>query len=242
MNELTKIAQIINGGMNQLGRKIDSLAMELRNRKHTDSKISVSIPEIKTDNLEKAIKDGLNTLEINIPEQQTPIIKFPEFPKFPKIPAPIVNVPETVVNVPPANITVTPTPVTFPDSMKVEGMDKLIEGVNRETEEYNIFDEVNSKKPLPIIVMGKNGKQITDFGGDFTAPSIVAIRVGSEAVGEDNLLPVTTDGFAIPMFDQQIIDEALAPATTIITYKRAGVTVATKTITVSGTTTTITVT
>jgi hypothetical protein len=47
-------------------------------------------------------------------------------------------------------------------------------------------------------------------------------------------------GFCIPRHDQEIIDEALAPATTVITYKLAGVTVATKTITVSGTTTTIT--
>jgi hypothetical protein len=44
------------------------------------------------------------------------------------------------------------------------------------------------------------------------------------------------------MFDTQIIDTSAAPATTTITYKRDGITVATKTIVVDGTTTTVTVT
>jgi len=247
MNELTKIAQIINNGMNNLGRKIDSLVIELRNRKTPNSNISVDIGDNVAKGVGDAIKESITGLEM--PKFEG----FPEYPPFPEIPIPqvtvnvpeiklpTINVPETVVNVPPANITVEPTPVTFPDKMKVEGMDKLIEGVNREVEDKSIFDEVNSKKPLPIIVMGKNGKQITDFGGEFTAPSTVAIRVGTTAIGEDNPMPVTVDGFAIPMFDTQIIDEALSPATTVITYKRAGVTVATKIITVVGTTTTISV-
>ena len=45
-----------------------------------------------------------------------------------------------------------------------------------------------------------------------------------------------------PKHDRQVIDESAAPATTIITYSLLGVTVATKTITVSGTTTTISMT
>jgi hypothetical protein len=48
-------------------------------------------------------------------------------------------------------------------------------------------------------------------------------------------------GFEIPPHDTQAIDESLAPATTTITYKKSGATVAVKTITVSGTTTTISV-
>ena len=44
---------------------------------------------------------------------------------------------------------------------------------------------------------------------------------------------------AVPYHDKQVIDESLAPATTVITYSLAGVDVATKTITVAGTTTTI---
>jgi len=47
--------------------------------------------------------------------------------------------------------------------------------------------------------------------------------------------------FAIPPHDKQVIDESGAPALTTITYSLSGITVATKTIVVSGTTTTITV-
>lgn len=48
-------------------------------------------------------------------------------------------------------------------------------------------------------------------------------------------------GMPIPPHDEQVIDESAAPTTTTITYKLAGVTKMVKTITVSGTTTTITV-
>ena len=48
-------------------------------------------------------------------------------------------------------------------------------------------------------------------------------------------------GFKEPYHDQEVIDESLAPTTTVITMKLAGVTVGVKTISVSGTTTTITV-
>jgi hypothetical protein len=51
-------------------------------------------------------------------------------------------------------------------------------------------------------------------------------------------IPVSS-GLITPLHDEQVINEALAPATTVITYKLAGATVATKTITVAGTTTTI---
>ena len=124
--------------------------------------------------------------------------------------------------------------------MKVEGMDKLLESVNRETP-APVFD-FNSKNPLAVMVVDSRGKQISDFKSDLTAPSMVAIRVGTSAVGSTNPLPVTTDGFAIPMFDTQEIDESAAPGTTTITYKLDSVVVATKVITVAGTLTTITVT
>lgn len=58
-------------------------------------------------------------------------------------------------------------------------------------------------------------------------------------ISKANPLPVVSDG--IPLYDTRIIDESAAPATTVVTYKLAGVTVATKTITISGTTTTIAV-
>jgi len=243
MDNLIKVVQILNTGINNLSRKFDNLALELRNKRQPDSKMNISIPENVAEAIGYAMKEGLKGLKIptptiNIPDQKSPIVN---------VPAPIVNIPKfdipvPIVNVPPANITVSPTEVKFPESMKVQGMEELLKSVSRETQNGNIFDGVSSKNPLPIMVVDAKGKQITDFGSDITAPSMVSLKVGTTAVSETNLLPVTTDGFAIPIFDQQIIDESLAPATTVITYRKAGVTVATKTITVSGTTTTITLT
>ena len=243
-----QIASLISNGLSSLGRKIDSLAIELRRKSPPpNTKVSVDIGDNVAKGVSDAIKESIGALKM----PDMPVM--PEHPPFPEIPTPqvtvnipeiklpTINVPETVVNIPPANITVSPTPVTFPDSMKVEGMKELIKGINREIDDKSIFEEVSSKKPLCVQIMDSKGKQITQFGGDFSAPSVVGIRVGSTAVDEDNPMPVTVDGFAIPMFDTQVVDEALAPATTIITYKRSGVTVATKTITVVGTTTTISV-
>ena len=62
---------------------------------------------------------------------------------------------------------------------------------------------------------------------------------GGSSVTVDNLYKT---GFSIPPYDTEVIDESGAPATTVITYSKNGSTVATKTITVSGTTTTISVT
>ncbi len=52
---------------------------------------------------------------------------------------------------------------------------------------------------------------------------------------------VISAGFAVPYHDQEIINEA-DPNNVIITYKRSGASVATKTIVISGSTTTITIT
>lgn len=46
-------------------------------------------------------------------------------------------------------------------------------------------------------------------------------------------------GLKEPYHDEEVIDETSAPATTVITFKLNGVTVGTKTITVSGAITTI---
>jgi len=238
---MEKIAQIIVNSMNLLGRKIDSLAMELRNQNRkpnspinippTEVKFSdFTLPSMDTIGIEKAIQKGLESIQVNVPEI-----------KIPKNETPIVNVEAPIVNVPPANITVTPTPIEFPKEMKVEGMKELIKGVNRETSEPKIFEEITSKSPLAVMIVDKKGRHIEDFASELTSPSMVAIRVGTTAIGEDNPMPTSTDGFMIPVFDQQIIEESGAPALTTITYKKSGVTVATKSIVVSGTTTTITV-
>jgi hypothetical protein len=76
-----------------------------------------------------------------------------------------------------------------------------------------------------------------------TAQQVDNNRLGTYDVeyvsGPDGKIQVVTSGLCVPRHDEEVIDEALAPATTVITYKLAGVTVATKTITVAGTTTTI---
>jgi len=216
---MDKFTAIITNGLTLLAKKIDSLVQEVKNQKPPI--IKMDAPIIKVD-----LKD------IKIPE----FPKMPEYPAFPQIPtpvvnveapvvnvpAPVVNVEAPIVNVPPANITVEPTPVTFPEIMKVEGMKDLIDGINREPEPYPILLEgISNKNHIPVQVVDAKGRPLgaNDFGGGSGGPSTVAIRVGTQAVGSDNLLPVTTDGFSIPVFDTQVIDESAAPATTTITYK-----------------------
>lgn len=235
---MEKIAIIITNSLTLIGRKIDALITEVRNQKPPvinvpEPKFEVKFPEMP---------------EIKIPDFPA----FPEYPAFPEIPTPHVEVtvpeidfskmPAPVVNVPPANITVEPAKVEFPDKMKIEGMEALLEAVNRPEERESIFEEVNSKSPLSVRIVDNKGRAINDFGGSSGGPSVVGIRVGTTQVDSENPLPVTTDGFAIPSFDTQIIDESLAPGLTTITYKKNGSTVATKTITVVGTLTTIAVT
>lgn len=238
MENFSKIAILFTNSITLLSRKIDSLITEVRNQKAP----VVNLPQPK--------------VEVQFPE--FPAIKmpefpaFPEYPKFPEIPVPIINIPEQktpivnlpapIVNVSSPNVTVEPTPVQFPDKMKVEGMEKLLEFLSREPEMIDIFKEVTSKSPLPVMILDSKGKRVSDFGGGLSGPSVVGIRVGTTQVDESHPLPVTVDGFSIPFFDTEIINEALAPATTVITYKKEGVVVATKTIVVSGTTTTITLT
>jgi hypothetical protein len=254
MQPLTQLVSAITNGINNLGRKIDSLAMELRRKSPPPhSKISVDIG----DNVAKGVGDAIKESIGNLKMPEMPMMpEHPPYPPFPEIPAPqvtvnvpeiklpTINVPETVVNLPAPVVNVEPTPVTFPNEMKVIGMDKLIEGVNRETEPVKLLDGITDKNPVPVHIVDSKGKVMSanDFGGGLSGPSTVAIRVGTTAVGQDNPMPVTVDGFAIPMFDTQIIYESGAPALTTIVYERSGVTVATKTITVSGTTTTVAVT
>ena len=239
MDPIVKIAQLLSNAFTILGRKIDTLTAEVRSKRQPDSKMNISIPENVAEAIGSAMRESLKgmklpTPHITLPDQKAPVVNIP------KMETPIVNVPAPIVNVPPAQITVSPAQVNFPESMKVEGMDKLLEGVNRETPPPPFY--FNSKNPLAVMVVDRKGKQIDDFKSDLTAPSMVSIKVGNTAVGANNPLPVTVDGFSIPKFDTQTIDESLAPATTTITYKLASVTVATKVITVSGTLTTITVT
>ena len=220
---MEKIALLLNNSINLLSRKFDSLALELRNKKAPIINSTISIDENVSKGISQAVERSLDKLVIPSPK-----ITFPEYPKFPKIPAPIINIPETVVNVPPAQITVEPAKVEFPKEIKIEGMDKLLESVNRETFNGNVFDEVSSKRPLSVQVVDNKGKPITNFGGDMTAPSVVGLKNGLAQVSSSNPLPVA-DAFQIPKYDQIVLTYSGDDIATVV-YKLAGATIATLTL------------
>lgn len=60
------------------------------------------------------------------------------------------------------------------------------------------------------------------------------------SLGDPAQLALLQQSMPIPEHDEEIIDESGAPSTIVITYKKNSATVATETITVSGTTTTVT--
>lgn len=184
----------------ELNDKIDKL-----NKGLTDHKIEVNVPEFK-----------------DFPEIKLPEIKIPEI-KIPKIEVP--KIPEPKVTVKP-NITVEPTPVKFPKEMEVKGLNKIIEAI---PDPYSIRDEVSRTEPLPIMVMDAQGRQITDFGGSFSAPNIVGIKIGNEVLSGDTPIP-TTSAMNIPAYDEQVIGYTAGELTSV-TYKKGGVTVATLTLT-----------
>ena len=60
------------------------------------------------------------------------------------------------------------------------------------------------------------------------------------SLGDPAQLALIQQPMPIPEHNEIVIDESGAPATTVVTYKKDSATVATQTITVSGTTTTVT--
>lgn len=230
MLEIEKLGLLLNGALQALGKKLDLLSSDLKSQK--PPVINVQPPEVRIDN-------------VNIPEIKLP--DYPQFPAFPDIPAPIVNVPEAkppivnvpapIVNVPPANITVEPAKVEFPKEMEVKGMKELVANSYKEDLPKNIFDEVSSKRPLPIIVMGRNGKQITEFGGsgDGGAPAVVGLK----NTGTTQINPATEDtlakipGLSIPIHDQIVLSYTGDNLTGVV-YKLATVTKATLTLSYTG--------
>src|SRR3990167_11516939 len=220
MDNLTKIAQLINGGFNLLTREIKMLSLELRNKKAPIINSQISISEDVSKGISQAVERSLDKLKIPIPQ-----INIPE-QKIPKIPTPVVNVEAPIVNLPPANITVEPTKVEFPKEMKVEGMDKLLESVNRETP-APAFD-FSSKNPLAVMVVDSKGKRISEFGGDMTAPAIVGLkntdREQIDPATEDTLAKIP--GLSIPLHDEIVMTYTDDDLTTVV-YKLATVTVAT---------------
>jgi hypothetical protein len=190
MEDLEKLAVIINNANKATNRKLDELSDGFRNQK--PPVINVSPPQI---NVADVIVPPINMPEIVMPP-------FPPYPAFPeiKIPAPIVNIPKQeapivnvpapIVNVPPANITVEPK-IDFPKEIEIKGMKELLKNTGKEQEKLNLFENISSKSPLPIMVIDKTGKQVSDFGGELTAPSMVSLKVGTTPVSSANPLPVS---------------------------------------------------
>lgn len=181
MDVLTKALKIITNSFSILGKKIDTLSSEVKRQKAPI--VNVESPDVNV-NVPDAVMIEFKVPElpeypafpeIKIPEIKLPTIVIPEI-KVPDIKVTVPEIKLPVFNVPQANVTVTPTPVTFPSEMKVIGMDKLIAEVSREEEEKSIFEEINSKSPLSVQIMDNNGKPITDFKSDMTAPSVVGLK------------------------------------------------------------------
>lgn len=187
-----------------------------------------------------------------------PAVKIPPFPPLPKlevapidtrgieraierglgsIKQPNVKVDAPIVNVPAANITVESAPVEFPKEMKVEGIKEIKEGIEAivNKEERNPFDGISHKKPLPMIILDASGKQVSNFGGDMTAPSVVALKTGTTQVSATNPLPVA-EGFQLDQYDYISLSYTGDNLTSVV-YKTggaSGTTVATLTIAYSG--------
>lgn len=83
--------------------------------------------------------------------------------------------------------------------------------------------------------------KLINFPDQTLAQPFVLFDSGGNEIGTNNPLPIVVSETGLKQFyhDEEVIDESLAPVTTVITYKLAGITVGTKTITVSGSTTTI---
>jgi hypothetical protein len=153
----------------ELNDKIDKL-----NKGLTDHKIEVNVPEFK-----------------DFPEIKLPEIKIPEI-KIPKIEIP--KIPEPKITIKP-NITVEPTPVKFPKEMEVKGLGKIVDAINDKSPREGI----SKGDPLPIMVVDSRGNQINEFGGSFSAPNIVGIKIGDKVLSYDNPIPTTSAGNSLTL-------------------------------------------
>ena len=206
MNDLEKLALIINNAFNKLYEKLDSLSKEIKNT--PPPQVTVNPPDV-----------NVNVPKVIVPQINIPEVKIPPFPKFPEIPPikisqpivnieksdpPIVNIPAPIVNIPPANIKIEPK-IDFPRKMQVEGMDELLEGFKKDT---SSLKNIDSKKPLAVMVIDNKGNRISDFGGDFQAPSVIQLK--NNAVQPALINPATEDTLADIKTAVQLIDNAIA--------------------------------
>ena len=70
MNDLEKLALIINNAFNKLYEKIDSLSKEIKNT--PAPQVTVNPPDV-----------NVNVPEVIVPQINIPEVKIPPFPKFP---------------------------------------------------------------------------------------------------------------------------------------------------------------
>lgn len=167
------------------------------------------------EHISSEIKDGISNIKIDapvIPEIKAPVIppfpelpKFPEFPAFPEVKLPTINVPapqvtvnvpdfpkippivvpepKVTVNVPKADAPIVNIP-PFPESMSVSGSVGL--------------DGVDKKHPLPVMMMGMDGKPLQMPGGsvgggrgDFFTIKDIQTSSGLSIIDNDGFVRVT---------------------------------------------------
>jgi len=106
-----------------------------------------------------------------------------------------------------------------------------------------IGEELGTKDTLvPTLPTGKhNSTPPTLADGDVSGIQLDDLANIKVTLGDPAQVAALSGGMIIPSYNQMVIDESAAPDVTI-TYKLDSVTVATKTIVVVGTTTTITLT
>ena len=238
MDNLTKLAQIITNSFTILGQKIDSLVVDIKNQKSSvqqSPQIKVNVPDVivppieipapiihntplDTTKIEEAIRYGMSNQKYPIIKNEVDTTK-------------IENVIEKgLSNIKPPIVSVEATKVEFPKEMEVKGIKEIKEGIDElvNKEEKNPLEGISLSKPLPIMVVDEKGKQITDFGGEFSAPAVVGLKSGLYQVSSSNPLPVA-DSFQIPKFDEIALTYSGTNIATVV-YKLAGVTVATLTL------------
>lgn len=171
-----KIIQFINNGFKLIIKKLGEVIEVIKKK---DQQINVSPPEVNV-NIPNVVVPEIKVPKIELPEIKIPEINIPEIniptPVIPKPVAPVVNIPAPIVNVPEANITIQPPGIEFPEKMKVDRIDELISKLDLLIDKKSsLFDDVSSQHTLPISVFDSKGNQINDFGGEYSAPSVVGI-------------------------------------------------------------------
>lgn len=161
----------------ELMRAVDSAIEQLKTKKKVEGEASAlaqslqrefadamkpalqeMVQAVKQANMElaKSVEKSIRALKVEVPKMEFPPIEFqmPEVrvPEV-RIPAPVVNVPAPIVNIPKTEIP------AFPEMMRV------------------MMDGVDNKRPLPVQMMGTDGKpMLFPFGQGGAKTNFLTIK------------------------------------------------------------------